>query len=236
MPTLRILAVLASLSLLGCGNDESAANRSASSPSSPAQASTSAAEAIDWSSYPLVLFSEPLHDIPMPEPGKARVEIFGQVLEGQLMSDCSAPTQVPEQVHDWTDHRFQIDFQVHMEGRYANVGLLRRVIPEHYDPKPVGPSEMENVNIRTHARGGQSLDVRNHSLQRNRVDQPPRVSVSPAQRPEPPASIDEVPGLRVHPDGRRATFVGLLGRSDEFDNSEFDDWEEVRIAVHCGPV
>ena len=234
MHTLRLLALLTPVSLFGCGSQDGATDRPAASP--PAQAATSSAEPIDWSTYPLVLFSDSLHDIPMPESGWARVEIYGQVLESQLMSDCSAPTEVPAQVNDWDDHRLQIDFQVQMEDRYANVGLLRRVIPAHYDARPAGPVEVENVNVRTLARGGRSLDVRNHTLQRNRADQPPRISVSPDQRPEPPASMDEVPGLRIHPDGRRATFVGLLGRSEAFDNSEYDDWEEVRIAVHCGPV
>lgn len=234
MHTLRFLAVLATASLLGCGNDNSVASNSVAS--SPAQASSPTAESIDWSHYPLSLLSNSLHDIPLPEPGRARVEIFGQVFEAGLRRDCSVPTEVPVQVNDWDDHRLHLDFQVPMEDRYANVTLMRRVIPAHYDPKPVGPMEMENVNISTHTRGGQSLDVRKHTLQRFRTDQAPRISVSPSQRPEPAASMDEVPGLRIHPDGRRATFVGRLGRSDEFDNAEFEDWEDVRIAIHCGPV
>jgi hypothetical protein len=232
MHKLRLLAILATASLLGCGNDGAGGE---SAPSSQAQAPSRTAESIDWSSYPLSLFSDSLHDIPMPDPGKARVEIYGQVLEGQLMRDCSAPIEVPEQVHDRTDHRFQIDFQVQMEDRYANVRLMRRVIPAHYDPQ-IGPIEMENVHVRTHARGGQTLDIRHHSLERYRSDQPPRVSAITDKRPQPATSMDELPGLRIHPDGRRATFVGRLGKSDEFENSEFPDWEDVRIAVHCGPL
>ncbi len=234
MKVSTLTAVVAAIGLIGCGSED----RAAGEPAVPAPPSVphSGADVIDWSAYPLELFSKTLHDVPMPEPGRARVEIFGQVLEGRLMVDCSVPTEVPPQVNDWDDHRLQIDFQVQMEDRYANVGLLRRVIPEHYENSPPGPIEFENVFIRTLARGGRTIDTRHYGLQRNRADQAPRISVSHDRRPEPSTSLDAVPGLRIHPDGRRATFVGMMGRGEAIEDSEYEDFEEVRIAVHCGPV
>ena len=229
IPVTSLSMLLVVIALGGCGNESPRISEQAVAASSTTPGAT------DWSAYPLDLFSESLHDIAMPEAGWARVEIFNQVLEGELLSDCSAPTEAPPQTNDWTDHRFQVDFQVQMDDRYANVGLLRTVIPEQYETRPPAPVESENVHIRTISRSGQTLDVRGHGLRRNQADEAPLISVSPQQRPEPATSLDQVPMVRVHPDGRRATFVGSLARREHVDGSEYDDFEEVRIAVHCGP-
>ena len=231
MHLLRLSALSMALALLGCDAGSSDGDSPARTAAAAEPAPTT--EAIDWSQYRLDLFSQSLHDIPIPEAGHARVEMFGQVFESELRTDCSTPTEPPVQENDWDDHRFQLDFQIWMDETYANVTVLRRVIPEHYEGGS-GPIEMENLTIRTMERGGQTLDIRNHSLSRLGADRPPRITRAYDQRPEPAASPEEVPGIRIHPDGRRVTFVGELGRGETIENSDYRDLEEIRIAIHCG--
>lgn len=236
-PLSRLLIPVCAAGLIACGSENEPGDGDRSNPAGTPNAPTARAQAgIDWASYPVTLFSESLHDIPMPRPGRARVEIFGGVHEAELLADCSAPTDPPPVVNDWDDHRISASFSIHMDERYSNISVIRAVKHEIDGQPRSGPVEVESVAIRTLTRGGQTLDLRNYALRRNRPDQPPRTTRAHDERPAPPASIDEVPGVRVHPDGRRFTYVGQIGRSEAFEGSDYQDFEDIRIAIHCGPV
>jgi len=236
----RFMALMLLFSLIACGSsqdddsqtDVTGGEISALEPTPPAPGGGE----IDWAAQPLSLFSDDLHDIAMPEPGHVRVKLYGEWHEAEMLSDCSAPTEPSPPENDWDDHRFQAHFTVQMGERYSNLSVIRAVRLEFDGQARSGPVEMESVGLRTLTRGGQSVDLRTYSLRRNQPDQAPRVSRSHDERPQPPETADEVPGVRVHRDGRRATFSGLLGRGEATDDPDYQDSEEVLIAIHCGPV
>lgn len=184
------------------------------------------------------LFSEPLHDLAIPDPGRVRIEAYGQVHEVALMADCSAPTEPPPADEDFAQHRFQVHISWEMEDQHrVQLSLLRAIALDEERLWRAQGHENENVNLQVRTQGArpETLDQRFYNLRRNRPEDTPSISRNHRERPQAPGPEDEVPGIRVHPDGRRATFVGLLGTSETPAMEGVRDLEEVRIAVHCGP-
>ncbi|MCC5866312.1 MAG: hypothetical protein JJU31_14410 [Wenzhouxiangella sp.] len=209
-------------------------------PSEPDPDSSATAES-DWqedADAPMVsLFSERLHDIPMPEPGEAWVRVYGKSHVIQLGSDCSTSSEPPPADQEFAQHRFNVNFSWTMEdGRRADLGLIRAIALDEARLWRQQGHENESVSLRLRSSGArpETLDRRHYTMRRDRPGSQPIISRSHDQAPQPAGGNEQVPGIRIHPDGRRATFVGSLGRSAAGEGSAFRELEDIRVAVHCG--
>lgn len=236
----RISLLIAGFSLIACsaedGDSQTAQSNSpaADTPRTAPAASSDPAMEVELVS----LFSESLHDITMPAPGHARVEAYGQSFEATLLADCSAPTQAPPADMERALHSFRASFTVQTDNeRRVDVEVIRTInLDEERTWRQMG-HEIESVHLALKNRAGtETLDQRAYSLRRARPEATPQISRSAHERPMPPEANDEVPAIRVHPDGQRATFVGRLGSSAEVTEPGVEQVEEVKVAIHCGPV
>lgn len=181
------------------------------------------------SASPASLFSEQLHALPMPGPGRARIEFKGQVIEAALFSDCSVVDL--SDLEDWEPHAFTAWITVPMADGEADLKLHRLV-----HPKP------ENWATAAHEHELLLLTMPNRTdlYSANLVRLKPGDGVMiarPMDKPARPAGPeDSLPGIRVHPDGHQATFLGLLGQGSMIEDVPDPDWQEIAISIHCGPV
>ena len=215
MQTLRLLALMASVSLFGCD----AANEDTAAPSDARAAAG-----------PSSLFSDTLHDIPMPAPGRARLEFQGQTLEAAMFSDCSAKLEPPPADQSWEPHAFSAWPDFEMDQGHASLQLLRAV-HLHEDIWTSAAHEQEVISL-TLPQGGEMWTYTLHRLTPSESAMIARPMDKPAQRA---TADDSVPGIRVHPEGHQATFVGRLGQTSMLETLSDPEFEEVRIAIHCGP-
>ena len=215
MHTLRFLAVLATASLIGCG----AADDNAPSPTRSAAAEPSS------------LFSDTLHDIHMPGPGMALLEFQGQTLEARMHHDCSASQTPPPADQPWEPHTFSASPAFRMAQGEASLDFVRLV---HLQEEiwTSAAHEMEVISLTLH----QDSEMWTYTLHRPTPAEPAMIAV-PMDQPARPARANEsLPGIRVHPDGHQATFVGQLGQISMLEELSEPGVEDVRIAIHCGPT
>lgn len=236
----RISLLMAAFGLIACSAEDG--DSQATQPTS--RAATSAQPAPATASDPALdierigLFSDTLHDITMAAAGHARVEAYGQSFDTALMADCSAATEAPPIDMERALHSFRASFTVHTDNeRRIDVEVIRTInLDEELTWRQMG-HEIESVHLALKNRAGtETFDQRAYSLRRARPEATPQISRSVHERPMPPEASDEVPAIRVHPDGQRATFVGRLGSSVDVTEPGVEQIEEVKVAIHCGPV
>ncbi len=206
------LAFFIALGIVGCGDSANGHN-----PDGRAGANAE----------PATLFSESLHDLPMPGPGRAWVEFQGEAHEVELSPFCTAITE-PSPDHPWEPQMFTASSNyVPFGGEMATLNVQRLIHPD--ESWGVAGHEQEIVGL-TMQDG-----FYNYSMYRLTPGDPAMIS-RPLHAPARTAGTDDsVPGIRVHADGRQATFVGVLGQGSMIEELDDPAFEEIRIAIHCGP-
>ncbi|TVQ40027.1 MAG: hypothetical protein EA370_04240 [Wenzhouxiangella sp.] len=182
------------------------------------------------------LFSDQLHNINIPQPGQAWIRVYGSNHTVPLMADCSTPAEPPPADQERAQHRFQVNLSWTLDdGSRIDLGLLRAIALDEALLWRQQGHETESVSLRLRSAGArpETKDRRHYNMRRNRPGSQPMISRSHDQAPQPAGQGDEIPGIRVHPDGHKATFVGRLGLSAPIEDSAFGEFEEIRIAIHC---
>lgn len=214
MHLFRPLTLLAAATLFGCGPADD--RPAVLSPASDA-ASTSS------------LFSDAVHDIAMPAPGRARLEFRGQTLETAMFSDCSASAEPPPADRPWEPHLFSAGPQFELQQGIATLQFQRSILLDE-DLWSTAAHEQELISL-TLPDGGEMWTYTLHRL----TPSEPVMIARPMDQPAQIADDDDpVPGIRVHPRGHQATFVGRLGQTSMIEALSDPGIEEVRIAIHCG--
>lgn len=180
---------------------------------------------------PSSLFSDAVHELPMPEPGRARIEFKGQVLEAGMFSDCSAGPELPPDAQAWEPHSFGARPNFQMAEGSASLQFQRLIHPNE-ENWATAAHEQEIVAL-TMPNGSDMYTYTLHRLTPNDQAMVARPMDQPARTAGPE---DSVPGIRIHPDGHQATFIGLLGQTSMLEELAEPKLEEIRIAIHCGPV
>ncbi len=227
----RIVMLSAALLLLaGCNSSdtEPAATQRADSPA----ASSTEADAVAFSS----LVAESLHELPLPDPGFARVQALGMSREFALTRDCTVDTDPPSPTENWGLHVFDTTITGNLEdGGRMVLSVVRRIYLDDSIWRASG-HENETVVLQIF-RGqgqGQTIETYHYRMKRMRPGAAPRAAWSSWDAVS-DADIDP-PLIRVHPDGRRATFVGLVGQvpADRPTGEHTPHYEMINIAIHCG--
>ena len=216
MQVTRSLALLTAATLLGCSSADDG---------SAAQSNTPQA------AQPFSLFSDSVHDLAMPAPGRARLEFRGQILEAAMFSDCSASLEPPTADQTWEAHGFAAWPRFEMEQGSASLQFQRSILP-HEESWSAAAHEQEVITL-TLPEGDEMWTYTLHRL----TPSDPAMIARPMDQPPQRAGADDLlPGIRVHPDGHQAMFIGRLGQTSMLETLSDPRMEEVRIAVHCGPV
>jgi hypothetical protein len=182
------------------------------------------------------LFSDALHDLPMPEPGRFRVEFEGEVHEGDL-SECGVILD-PANGDDW--HRFDAT------GSWLNQAGQARAFEVIRFVSDVEPSwrftghETDRVSVTTRHDGDLAL------VSSGAIDAEMPRARAEALRREPQGDLrkhgaGDAPLIRVLADGVHATVVAVLDvhpappNHDYYDDDTVHVIGPVAIAMRCAP-
>lgn len=218
-----LLIILIGCSLGACGSDEPVKSEAADTPPEPLTAA--ATENSQEAEANLSVFlSDSLHPFEPATPGRFRLEVAGEVHEGQMQGRCGWLMKTSE---GQNQDRFQAGANWRADdGRSMSLEIWRFVMHDEFFWNRSHGHESERVQVRLREDGGSLVNVQDTAVSEMRATR-----ASPGDDPAWRWGSGEMPSIRVAADGRQATVSGELGGTDNEYGSPLTG--PFTLAVHC---
>ncbi len=219
-----VIVCLLAFILAACGADEAPSPQAADETSAADQQRPAAAQAESEEEAPMSEFlADSLHPIEPAAPGRFRLEVAGEVHEGELGS-CGWFMRVDD--GDNQD-RFSATANWRAEdGRSMALDMWRFVMHDDFFWNASHGHESDRVQLRLRDGGGSLINVQDTA-----VSQMSGIRTQPGANPRWRWGSGEMPAVRVSTSGPQATAVGELhGEANEHGSPLTGPFE---LAVHC---
>lgn len=225
-----VLTGLVSLLLMACA--ESDVPPEASTPSTseapPAQTQEDEPQAAD--AEPSAFLADGLHDMQMPPAGTFRLEVAGEVFEGQVEESCGWMMRSADGANQDRFSAYSWHWRTE-DGRRMAVEMRRFVMYDDFFWNLSHGHEVDQVTLQLRAvEGGSLAQIEETAWSRMHL-----LRVSAGADPMARMGGGDLPAIRVSDDGRQATASGELQAPDYGEPEQFGDplTGPFTLAVHC---